>query len=121
MSEHSRASLNLYEVLQTSEERPDKEIKGGSQAQHPKKLAFSKFEDEDESDSAESNFDYSMHALAQPYNKEREGTFKSKLKAPETRPSEVKDRPPGGCLNHILGDCPLGIDCRYSHSPEERL
>ena len=75
--------------------------------------------DIDDEEAHSSVIDRGMYALAQPYN--REGGFKSRLKPGESKSSGDKERPPGGCLNQVLGDCALGIDCRYAHTPEERM
>jgi len=118
MQRDSLASLNLYETLKdpkTETQTP----KSTSQTQYTKKLMHTQlYEDEDE-DAEAAEIQKGIYALAQPYN--REGGFKSRLKPGDSKLSSDKERPPGGCLNHVLGDCPLGVDCRYAHAPEERM
>ena len=115
----SLASLNLYEILKDPKDDTQATSRQTSQTQHTKKLMFSKIHDEDDEYSSNAEMERGVYALAQPYN--REGGFKTKLKSGDTRNTSDREKPPGGCLNHVLGDCPLGVDCRYAHAPEERM
>ena len=119
MQRDSLASLNLYETLKDPKAEATAS-KSTSQTQHTKKLMHTQlFDEEEEDDEYGAEMQRGMYALAQPYN--REGGFKSKLKPGEGKSANEKERPPGGCLNHVLGDCALGVDCRYAHTPEERM
>ena len=121
MERDARASINLYEILREPKSEPQAP-RAMIQTQNTKKLHHTQVLEDDDSGTDAQEIDRSIHALSQAYvASNRDGNFKSRVRTQESKQVEERERPPGGCLNFVLGDCPLGADCRYAHVPEERM